>query len=103
MSDINKLISDLTKSLSDLKELNLSESIDLKGEALLDAHKKIKEVQKFTSEFQQVLSPIQKGINRKRIDYLKKSGKSKEKTKSELVQELEQLKLLLKESTPKEL
>jgi len=98
-----KSIDDLTLSLNNLKDLNLETPNGVKDEDLISAHLKIKETMKLTSEFQTMLSPIQKGINRKRIDYLKKSGrKSKELTKNELLQEVVRLKKLLDTSTTKE-
>jgi len=93
---INKSIDSIIESLKGLKNLNLSNSKELENEDIIITHSKIKEFQKLASEFQQELSPIQKRINRKRIDYLKNKGRDpKNKTKSELIQELEQLKLKL--------
>lgn len=99
---IDKSIDKLIKSLQDLKALDLSNPKELDYELINQIHTQIKLTQKLTSVFQQELSPIQKKVNRKRIDFLKKKGRnSKNKTKSELIQELEQLKLML-ETRPKE-
>lgn len=99
MKDMNKLISNLTSSLDDLKALDLTSSKELSNAEVLSQHSKIKESQKLASAFQQELSPIQKNLNRKRIDILKKQGrKSKEPTKAELLQEVMRLKQLIEGS-----
>lgn len=93
----NKSIDNLIKSLQDLKKHDLSISKETDLEKIKSIHEQIKLTQKLTSVFQQELSPIQKRINRKRIDLLKLKGKDpKNKTKAELIQELEQLQTKLK-------
>jgi predicted DNA-binding protein YlxM (UPF0122 family) len=99
---INKSIDTLVDSLLDLKELDLSSTKVLKNDSINEMHSKIKATQKLLSEFQQILSPLQKKINRKRIDNLKKKGRDpKNLTKAELIQELALLKANLKDPPKK--
>ena len=99
MTDTNKLISDLITSLEDLKKLDLSNSKESSLEEVKLQHEKVKLTQKLTSAFQQEISPIQKRINRKRIELLKKKGRDPNNlTKAELVLKLEQLQKELKGS-----
>lgn len=103
MSEISKLITELTISLNELNKLDLSDPKGLPNDVLLEHHAKIKESQKLASNFQQLLSPIQKEFNRKRIKFLKERGRqSKQPTKAELIQELEQLRKKLESSPQKE-
>jgi seryl-tRNA synthetase len=100
--NIDKSIDKLIDSLQKLKNLDLSTSKETDLEKIISIQEQIKLTQKLTSAFQQELSPLQKDINRKRVEMLKKKGKDPaNKTKAELIQELEQLKLKLG-SIPKE-
>jgi seryl-tRNA synthetase len=100
--NIDKSINKLIDSLQKLKNLDLSTSKETDLEKIISIQEQIKLTQKLTSAFQQELSPLQKDINRKRVEMLKKKGKDPaNKTKAELIQELEQLKLKLG-SIPKE-
>jgi seryl-tRNA synthetase len=100
--NIDKSINKLIDSLQKLKNLDLSTSKETDLEKIISIQEQIKLTQKLTSAFQQELSPLQKDINRKRVEMLKKKGKDPaNKSKAELIQELEQLKLKLG-SIPKE-
>jgi predicted DNA-binding protein YlxM (UPF0122 family) len=93
---IDKTIDTLIESLQILKKLDLSISKETDLEKIKSIHEQIKVTQKLASGFQQELSPIQKNLNRKRINILKNKGRDPQnKTKAELIQELEQLKLKL--------
>jgi hypothetical protein len=88
----SKLLTDLIASLSKLKDIDLSNLKDSDLESVKRDHEIIKLSQKLTSEFQQDISPIQKKVNRKRVDLLKKKGRDpKNLTKAELVIKLDQL------------